>query len=377
MSLIANQSLATVSHNSRQKILVYRIGNLGDTIISLPAMWAVRKHFANAHLTLLGNSNGRHVVARDVLPAIDLFDEWLIYLSGAENQPTAISFDLLKLLVKLRLEKFDALVYLAPRGRTAAHVRRDLLFFRLAGIKRFIGHTGFVPVPAKRAGEALPAVEHEADHLLERIRLSGVETPAAGLGSMDLRLTERENQAARSWLVENCGKAFYEKRLVGIGAGSKWSSKIWFEKRFAELGRRLIGELDLFPVIFGGEEDRATAERLLQIWARGANAAGQLKIREAAAALQHCSIYVGNDTGTMHLAAAVKTPCVGIFSALDWRNRWYPYGSGHEVLRETVPCEGCLLFECPNDNLCLRMISVAAVFNACQKIIEKPTQEFV
>lgn len=377
MSLIANQSFADISHKTPEKILVYRIGNLGDTIISLPAMWAIRKHFADAHLTLLGNSNGRHVVARDVLPAHGLFDEWLIYPSGAENQSTTISFDLLKLFARLRLTNYNALVYLAPRSRTAAKVRRDLFFFRAAGIKKFVAHTGFVPVPAKRQGEPLPAVEHEADHLLARICLSGIETPWAGMGSMDLRLTEIENQTARNWFLENCGQAFHEKRLVGIGAGSKWSSKIWSETRFAELGQRLIQELDLFPIVFGGAEDRAAGERLLQIWRRGANAAGQLKIRESAAALQSCSLYVGNDTGTMHLAAAVKTRCVGIFSALDWRGRWYPYGSGHEVLRETVPCEGCLLFECPNDNLCLRAISVEAVFNACRKVIEKPVREFV
>ena len=362
---------AKFANRTKPKILIFRIGNLGDTIISLPALWAVRKAFPQSNITLLGNVNGQHVSALSVLPKSGLFDDWLTYPTGDTEIATKPSLGLARLFLRLRRERFDLLVYLAPRARTARQVRRDKLFFRAAGIKNFIGDTGFIPIPPKVESEPLPVVEHEADHLLARLRLGGIDVPAPNAGEMDLKLTESEIEKSRQWLIAHCGPAFFEKRIVGIGVGSKWQSKIWMEERFAELGARLIGALNLFPVIFGGPEDHERGERLLQIWGRGANAAGALNIRESAAALKFCRLYVGNDTGTMHLAAAVKTLCVGIFSSLDWRGRWYPYGTEHQVLREFVSCEGCLLFNCPNDNLCLRKITVDDVFDACQKILQE------
>jgi ADP-heptose:LPS heptosyltransferase len=162
--------------------------------------------------------------------------------------------------------------------------------------------------------------------------------------------------------------------LIGIGPGSKWPSKVWPEERFAEVGKKLIGELGLYPIVLGGPEDAALAARLVKTWGSGANAAGALDIRPAAAALTHCRLYVGNDTGTMHLAAAVGTPCGAVFSAQDWPGRWYPYGMGHTVLRRRVACEGCLLQVCEREGLrCLKEISVDEVLSACREVLSKHT----
>lgn len=354
-----------------QNILVYRIGNLGDTVISLPAMWAVREQFPQARMVLLGNSNGRHVVARSVLPETGLFDEWLVYPSATENQKSRFSTKLLELLLQLRREKFDTLVYLAPRERTAKQVQRDLLFFRFAGIKQFFGHRGFISTPAKKADKPLPFVVHEADHLLDRLRLNKIETAPRGRGSMNLNLNASETETANAWLKQNCARAFDEKRLVAIAPGSKWSSKIWFENDYAELGRLLITELNLFPVVFGGKEDFELGKRLLKTWNCGANSAGELSVRESAAAIARCNLFVGNDTGSIHLAAAVNVPCVGIYAALHCPGHWHPYGDNHTVLRAVVPCEGCFLFECPNNKICLRAVSVESVFAACRNAIEQ------
>jgi ADP-heptose:LPS heptosyltransferase len=353
-----------------RRILVYRIGQLGDTIIALPAMWAIREHFPQAHLALLSNAyEGSPVVAaRSVLPATGLFDQWLTYPTG-EGRTSARSF--LQLLLRLRRERFDTLVYLAPRQRTTRQVRRDLLFFRAAGIRTFIGHEGFAPLPPRADGTPLPTVEHEADHLINRLEQSGIPAPPPGERMMDLKLTPDEYEEARHWLAAGCGEAFQSRRLVGLCPGSKWPSKVWPEERFARLGERLLKEFGLFPVIFGGALDRERGERLIAYWGGGANAAGSLDVRTAAAALSCCQLYVGNDTGTMHMAAAVGTPCVATFSAQDWPGRWYPYGSGHIVLRQAVASEGCLLSVCDRDLQCLKLIEVEDVLNACRTVLER------
>lgn len=351
---------------SVRRILVYRIGSIGDTIIALPAVRAVRKHFPRARLSFLGNAHQKdYVLAQSVLPPDGLFEEWLTYPTGVGR--TRPSKEIARLLFDLRRRKFDTLVYLAPRGR--AQVWRDLAFFYAAGIRKFIGHQGIDQLPVRTQGQPQVMLEHEADHLLSRLKLSGIPVPPAGEGEMDLGINADEKERARAWLREHCGEALAERRLVGIAPGSNWQSKMWPEERYAELGARLMSELELFPLVLGGAEDFERNERLLARWGRGANAAGQFSVRLSAAALSECRFYVGNDTGTMHLAAAVGTPCIVAFSAQDWPGRWYPYGQGHTVIRRAVACAGCMLRDCDQDLECLKQIEVEEVFEACRRVI--------
>jgi ADP-heptose:LPS heptosyltransferase len=346
-------------------MLVFRVGELGDTLIALPSLHALRRTYPDAHITFLGNvdSNSNHVTAQQTIPASGVIDDWLSYSVKGGGWRGLQS---LSLLNRLRKRHFDTLVYLAPRLRKPRDVRRDLFFFRMAGIKEVIGHQG-LKMPIKAAGEPLPEAEHELDHLLHRLNLSGVKVPPDA--RINLELTSDEKNAADLWLRQEVSR-LEERVLVGFGPGSKWPSKIWPEERFQEVGQRLIRDYGVYPIVFGGPEDRALADRLIKHWKDGAAAAGALTPRESAAALSHCALYVGNDTGTMHLAAAVDTPCVAIMSALDWPGRWVPYGPGHTVLRRSVPCEGCLLKVCDKEEMrCLKMIEVSEVIDACSLML--------
>jgi ADP-heptose:LPS heptosyltransferase len=359
--------------SAANRILVYRIGQLGDTLAALPAMWAIRREFPHAHLALLTNHHpGRsRVPAESVLPGEGLFDEYIRY----EIRTSTAAWNLLPVLRRLMGAKFDTLVYLAPRVRSRYQVWRDLAFFALVGIRRFVGHRGCEPLPRRVVGKRLPPVEHEADHLLRRLSLSGIPVPPPGQGSLDLRLTWQERRAACEWIKSRI-PAGSENRLVAVGPGSAMPAKIWPEESYAEVGRVLAAEFDVFPVVFGGEQERALGDRLITQWGRAANAAGVLKVREAAAALSLCRLYVGNDTGTMHLAAAAGTPCVAVFSARDWPGRWYPYGPGHAVLRASVPCEGCFLYDCLEHSVqCLKQIQVADVAAACRSILQADNRQ--
>lgn len=348
------------------RVVVFRIGELGDTIIALPALRAVRDHFSQAHIALLGNvhSNSNHIRPPQILPP-GLIDEWISYPSDQPRRTVAHSINL---LFRLRRGRFDAVVYLAPRNRAPIDVRRDLFFFKLAGINLILGAKGFEPLPV-RTNSGLPIVEHETDHLLRRLALSGIKIPDPNLVKSDLELSADDRALAHEWCSKNAA-GFESSVLVGFGSGSKWASKVWPEARVVELGHKLICEREIFPVVFGGAEDRALASRLIQTWGRGANAAGVLSPRQAAAALENCAMFIGNDTGTMHLAAAVGTPCVVTMSAQDWPGRWNPYGNRHIVLRREVPCSGCMLKSCDTEGLrCLVEIGVDEVLSAALKIL--------
>ena len=354
------------------RVLAFRAGQLGDMIVSLPALWAVRRHWPEAKLTLLCDVHpGRnYVLGSDIFSRTELYDDIEHYEVPAEGEGRLrTAMRRLRLLVRLRARRFDALVYLAPSIRPSAHVRRDVRFFRLVGLRQIYGADHFPPVPIKQPGQPFPVGEHEADLLLARLQADGISVPARGQGSLDLRLGEAEAAAVARWqatLPPDGGRVW-----LGVGPGSKMPAKRWPVERFGEVVKELMARHDLWPVVFGGSEDRANGERLLAGWGRGYNAAGTLSVRASAAALRQCALYLGNDTGTMHLAAAARTPCVAVFSARDWPGAWYPYGVAQRVFRTALDCEGCYLVECvERKNECLNRISVEQVLAGCESLLQ-------
>src|SRR5437762_363249 len=314
-----------------KKILVFRIGHLGDTIVALPAFWALRDAFPNANISLLSNydpDNPDYVTGRNVLPDNGLFDGWLTYPSSIGSMRTL--YARLKLLAKIRREKFDAVVYLMTRNRTPRQIARDVRFFRLAGINSIFGVDNLkrnlfvspIPVPT-------PEVTSEADFLIECLEADGVPVTNR---THDLALTDTEKSFAEKWLSNNVDENFGPR--VAVAPGSKWESKVWSEERFAAVISKLIDRFGIYPIVFGDAGDREAGNRLLRKWGTGVNAAGELTVRQSAALLERCDLYVGNDTGVMHLAGAVGTPCVAIFAAVDWIGRWKPFGESNRFFRK-------------------------------------------
>jgi heptosyltransferase-2 len=334
-------------------------------------MWAVKHRFPTAKMHLLSNvsfSNANYATAQGILPAKGLFDGWLSYPTQASKVRSILA--LAMLLFQIRREKFDTVVYLMTRNRQPSQIARDLKFFSLAGIKQVIGTKYLLKnhLPPE-AVAPLPELIREYEFLLNSLAADGVEINADGHDPMELLLSEAEKSYAADWLRTNCGEAFGTRNLIAVAPGSKWDSKIWDETKFTETLLRLITNKDSFPIIFGGPEDRDKGGRILKALGKGANAAGQLGIREATAALAYCSLYLGNDTGTMHMAAVAGTPSVAIFAAIDYPGRWHPFGENNVILRRKVPCEGCHAPECKFNRECLD-ISADEVYSACVKVLE-------
>lgn len=352
-------------------VLIYRIGHLGDTLVSLPALWAIRENFPDARLCLLTNvdaQNAVYIAARSVLPASGLIDEWIFYPNNLSKIRAVPAF--LKLFFEIRRRRFDSLFYLMQRSRTAAQIERDMRFFRLAGISKIFGVDYLLQNligDAREMKKPLPVLESETDFFLNALAADGFEINKNA--APEMLLDAAEKKFADDWLDKN--GALEGKQLVAVAPGSKWDSKIWMEERYAETVGELVKRRDVFPVVFGGEEDREKGNRLVQFWKTGANAAGALSVRQSAAALRRCGLYLGNDTGTMHLAAAVGVPCVAVFAAIDFPNRWHPFGTNHTIFRTTVPCEGCHAPVCPFEKQCTTAIETEQVLAACLRILEQ------
>lgn len=355
-----------------QKILVYRIGQIGDTVAALPGLWVLRRQFPGAQIVVLSEfpAKANHLPPETVLPPTGLVDGFEKYPGGASLKN---GFAAWRQLRRLRSQGFDTLVYLTPTLRTPRQRLRDKLFFCLCGIRRFWATKGFPKDFAPRQPDGiLASMPKEPDALLERLRLDGVQVPPPGRGCMDLAITETERARAKRWWSEK-GMSQIPSNWVAICPGAKWTSKQWPWERYAEVVSLLIANDKVFPVIIGGGEDRGIGLRMLTHWGTGLCAAGELKVRESAALMENARFYLGNDTGAMHLAAAVGKPCVGVFSAQDWPGKWEPYGEGHKILRREVPCSGCRLAECDKGLECLIKLSVGEVYQACLEVLGENT----
>ena len=354
-----------------QRVLVFHVGSLGDTLVALPSFWAVRDAFPRARRVMLTKRPARDAipVGRDILEGSGLFDDYLLYEGDhhayGRNPPRWRKWlGALNLVRKLRAGRFDLAVYLAPSTRDAAQVRRDQLFFRLAGIRRVIGSQTLDD--AGGSGIVL-----EAERVLLRLVGTLVEPAPLNRARRDLALTPADRSTIDRWLASQPRAPADAGPWVAFAPGSNLQSKLWPEDHFEAAGRALIERFGIWPVIVGGPEDTELADRLLRAWGRGISAAGALPVRQSAALLERCRLFVGNDTGTMHLAAACDVRCVALFSARDVPGKWEPMGEGHRVLRKQVPCAGCMLVRCDaKDRLCMRLISVGEVVAAAAALLE-------
>jgi ADP-heptose:LPS heptosyltransferase len=159
--------------------------------------------------------------------------------------------------------------------------------------------------------------------------------------------------------------------LIAVAPGSKMQAKRWPAASY----RHVVATLaDRYPehrfVVIGDGNDRAIAADVAAATGACIDVSGTLTLRELGALLARCVLFVGNDTGTMHLAALVGVPCVAIFSARDRPLRWEPMGAGHRVLRHDPPCAGCMLETCTRGNVCLTRIAPDDVVAAASDILD-------
>lgn len=344
-------------------ILVYRCGALGDTIVSIPAIHAVRAHFPGARLVLMTANDGNGILWTDeVLRPLGWFDDTIRYSSSDLRSVRR----LWRLVRRVQSLGPDAVVHLASDWNSAARILRDRLFFRLAGVRRFHVSTSSKVTFWGRFRRSRRLYPSEVDRLLDGLRQSGI---ASGAPRFELPRDPTDVERVDRILREHgLGR---ERPLVAMCPGSKQEIKRWPLERYAEVGRRLIAAGGADVVVIGGEDEARAAATVTRDWpaARWASFAGRLTVLESAELLRRCLFYLGNDTGAMHLAAAVGTRCVAIFSAREPARSWHPYGENHIVLRKHVPCAGCYFTRCTGGLRCLMEIGIEEVWDTCQRVM--------
>ena len=347
-----------------KRILIYRCGALGDTIVALPAINAIRRQFPNASVVLMTANEGTEKVWADaVLHDFGTIDAFLTYRRRDLWNP----WRLCRLLARVRARRFDLAVHLGSDQNSTLHCWRDRLCFRSAGIRHFVGCRSRKVTFFGRLKRDRVTYPSEVTRLLEEIRRHGI---GDGAVHFDVPITPDHVTRIDALLTEAGVNG--HRPLVGLCPGSKQAAKRWPLDRYREIGRRLIEDGGANVVIVGGGEEAAAGRLIGEGWRAGRwlNLAERLDVLESAEALRRCTFYVGNDTGAMHIAAAVGTRCLGVFAARDVVGAWYPFGENHTVIRKNVACQNCFLSVCTREHLrCLTTISVDEVWAACRRML--------
>jgi len=319
----------------RDNILIYRMGSLGDTIMALPAFHGIRRSFSDAEISLLTNQpiSTKAAPVMSILENTGLVDCVIPYPALTRN---------IKVLSTLRKtiasHHFSAAIYLMPsRGLLSA--LRDWLFFKACGIRRIYG------IPwGSQDKKSLAEREWEAQTNARRVS-AFVKVDLNDDQNWDLRFTPTEVAHARDLLSPLRGEPF-----IALSLGTKAPVKDWEDPNWKSLLALLAQSLSPLPalVALGAQEESERCHQLLTHWSGVTlNLCGNASPRVSAAILKEAIVFVGHDSGPMHLAAAVGTPCVAVFSSRNLPGRWFPRGGSKNRLFYTdVPCKGCGLVEC-------------------------------
>jgi heptosyltransferase-3 len=340
----------------QKKILIYRLGSLGDTVVALPCFHLLARTYPNSIRILLTNEpvNEKAPAAWLVLGESGLIHEHISYSVGTRNV-----IELAKLGWKLRRSHIDTLVYLTP-PRSEAATRRDEIFFRLCGIREIIG----VPrdgLATYRYDPRADRYEAEASRLARSIARIG-DAHLNDSKSWDLRLTQREHLQAANALRPLKGAPF-----LALGISPKQNVNDWGIANWKELMPHLRMEFPRHALVFiGAKDDHSAFEDVRTEWqGQSLNLGGELSPRESAAVIQQADIFIGVDSGPMHLAAAVGTPCVSLFGSSRLPGIWFPFGEAHQPIYHKTQCFCCDLQVCTVENKkCILSISIDEVVAA-------------
>lgn len=340
---------------------MYRLGSLGDTVVAVPCLRLVAETFPHAERRMLTNFpiSAKAPASAAVLGSSGLIHGYMRYTVGTRRP-----LELLRLAVQIRSFRPDLLVYL-PNIRSWKFIERDRRFFKLCGVRRIVGigseenyksqldgTTGFYETEAARLAR-----------LIAEIGDARVERPE----SWSLGLTAEERTRAAEALAP-----IGARPLMVCGPGTKMQAKDWGQENWRALLGRLSREYPGYGLaLVGSREEAALTGFAAQDWTGPrVNLAGCISPRETAAVMERARIFLGPDSGPMHLAASVGLPCAIAFSAAGTPGAWFPAGANHRVVYHRTSCHGCHLETCTVEGKrCLTSITVEEMAEAAGRIL--------
>jgi heptosyltransferase II len=334
--------------------MVIRTPNwVGDAVMSTPLLQAVRKNFPHAHITLLAKPWVAPVYANN--PYIN---HVLGYDAAGRHRGLAGKFRLTR---DLRKHDFDLALLLQNAFEAA-------LIAWLAGIPARMGYdTDARKMMLTHPVHRYPFLKrrHQIDYYLEILKGAGL---AANSSEMEIFISDAE----RCQAIQRISVSRRSDRpcVIGINPGAAFgTAKRWFADRFAELCNRLKSVPDACFLIFGGPGEEELGKQIAgSVGDACINLCGKTSLREAIALIDQCRLFITNDSGLMHVAAALHVPQIAIFGSTD-HTTTSPRSPLSHILRMPVACSPCMKPDCPIDHRCMDAISVDHVLDLALELL--------
>lgn len=331
---------------------------VGDTVMSLPALAALRARFTQAEIVVVAKPWVSDLYRNH--PAVS---RQIVYDPEGEHRGPRGFW---KLVEALRAERFDAAILFQNAFQAAWMAWRAGIPVRVGygweGRSRFLTEAVEPVSPA--------AYSHQADSYLQLLFRAGIIDRPGPIREIRLFLDEAE----KAWAAKHLESLGLEgpRFLIGLNPGAAFGpAKRWLPERFRELADQLVGAFQADVIIFGSRAEKPLAEAIGQAMKRAPTVlAGQTTLRQLMALMGECRLFVTNDSGPMHLAAALGVPLVAVFGSTDERATG-PLGPRVRIVKHHVPCSPCGLRECPIDFRCMTGITVNDVFKAAVDLVEE------
>jgi heptosyltransferase-2 len=333
------------------KILLRGPNWVGDAVLAIPAMKAVRDAYPQAEITLLVRPWVAGVFSS--APFIDRV--W------SEPRPAGL-MDWMRLSRSIRTKGFD-LALLFPNSFESA----AMTFF--GRVPQRVGYAtdgrGWLLTHAVKPTKRDAAARHQVHYYL---KLAAAVSAPVDHPSIEIEASPEEKSQARK-LLASAGIAPDRKFLLLNPGAAYGSAKRWGEDRFAEAGDALASEFDMDVVIVGSETERSIAERVQGLMrSRVAVLNGKTSLETLIGVISESSLVLTNDSGPMHIGAALGVPTVAVFGATNDIVTG-PWGRRTRIVKEPVDCSPCMLRECPIDHRCMTRVSVDAVARAARELM--------
>jgi heptosyltransferase II len=341
------------------RLLIRATNWVGDAVMALPALAAVRERFPQAHIAILALP-----YVAELYDGQGIADELLVYDRAGEHSGIPGRGRLASLL---RAKKFDAALLLQNAFDAAWIAWRGAIPERIGYDRDARGLLLTKAIPVPKRGE-IPA--HEKYYYLELLRRAGWLDQLPEIPRISLRVADADAERAERKLRDLGLRPGVARVAVGAGA-SYGSAKCWPPERFAQALNQLRRERDADVVLFGTPAEASVSLAIQAALERPAlDLTGETKIAELPALLARCSLFVGNDSGAMHVAAAVGLPVVAVFGPTD-PDGTRPVTPRCTVIQEKPYCSPCFLRRCPIDHRCMTAVSSHRVSDSLQKALEE------
>ena len=337
----------SISPEGVDKILVRSTNWVGDTVMMLPSLVAVRKAFPRAQITVLANP---WVVP--LLKDHPGVDRTMIIDKGEGLLSTCK--ELARIISELRREQFD-LAVLFQNAFEAAFLAS------LGGVRYRVGYNsdgrGFLLTHKVKRDRSI-LLAHQVEYFLGIMEAMGWQVEGR---EPRVYLNDEDATSATALLF---AEGIDENHIVlGINPGAAYgSAKRWPADRFAAIGDLASKRWSAKVVLFGSFSERDIAAQVSKLMHTDpVNFCGKTTLGEAMALIRRCNLFVTNDSGLMHIAAAFDTPLVAVFGPTD-HVRTRPVGRNTRIIRHSVDCSPCLKVECPSDHRCMLSIEPQEVW---------------